>query len=261
MQKRHKNPELYFEETVTSCRNHYIPFIAENSAIVSGPGCSVLDIGCGMGGVLYAFAERGCNVTGIDIHRPSVELARDFFSSRGMDGTFVNSSVFEYDNLEKRFDIVIMHDCIEHIAQKEELMLSISKWLKSDGILYIGFPAWQMPFGGHQQMSKNRFVANCPYIHLLPKALYRLVLKLFGHSDGNIRTFMEIRDTRISIEGFERLAKKTKFKTVFKQLYFINPNYQVKFGLRPRKLSPVIARLPYIRNFVTTTCYYLLSKE
>ena len=260
MQKRHKNPEMYFEETIASCRNHYIPFIEAHSAISLGSGCSVLDIGCGMGGVLYAFAERGCEVTGIDIHRRSIDLARDFFSARDMDGTFVNSCIFEYDSLGKQFEVVILHDCIEHIERKEELMSRISKLLKSDGVLYIGFPAWQMPFGGHQQMSKNRFVANCPYIHLLPRALYRLVLKLVGHSDSNIRTFLDIRDTRISIEKFECLTKKTKFKTVFKQLFLINPNYQTKYGLRPRKLPPVIARLPYIRNFVTTTCYYLLSK-
>lgn len=250
---------MYFEETIASCRNHYIPFIEAHSAVSLGSGCSVLDIGCGMGGVLYAFAERGCEVTGIDIHRRSIDLARDFFSARNMDGTFVNSCIFEYDSLGKQFEVVILHDCIEHIAPKEELLSLISKLLKSDGVLYIGFPAWQMPFGGHQQMSKNRFVANCPYIHLLPRALYRLVLKLVGNSDSNIRSFLDIRDTRISIEKFEYLMKKMRFKTVFKQLFLINPNYQTKYGLRPRKLPPVIARLPYIRNFVTTTCYYLLK--
>jgi hypothetical protein len=76
-----------------------------------------------------------------------------------------------------------------------------------------------------------------------------------------VKCFFEIRDTRITIEGFHKLVTATGLRIVNQRLYFINPNYQVKFGLNPRILSPVIGKIPYVRNFFTTTCYYLLAKQ
>ena len=157
--------------------------------------------------------------------------------------------------------LIILHDALEHIPEKERLMLHLKSFLKADGLLYLGFPAWQMPFGGHQQMAKNRIIANCPYIHLLPRSLFRFVFRACGEKESTVKCFFEIRDTRITIEGFHKLVTATGLRIVNQRLYFINPNYQVKFGLKPRILSPVIGKIPYVRNFFTTTCYYLLAKQ
>ena len=140
-------------------------------------------------------------------------------------------------------------------------MLHLKSFLKADGLLYLGFPAWQMPFGGHQQMAKNRIIANCPYIHLLPRSLFRFVFRACGEKESTVKCFFEIRDTRITIEGFHKLVTATGLRIVNQRLYFINPNYQVKFGLKPRILSPVIGKIPYVRNFFTTNCYYLQAKH
>lgn len=258
MQARHKEPRMYFEEAATSCRNYYIPYITKESNIKPSADFNVLEIGCGLGGSLSVFAEMGCKVTGVDIQKRSVELALDFFADKGLEGTFICSDIFDFDAAGQRYDLIILHDSLEHIPEKERLMLLMKGLLKKNGVLYLGFPAWQMPFGGHQQMAKNKLVANFPYIHLLPRPLFLMVFKIFGETDGSIRYFLRLRDTGISIEGFERLVSKTGYSVVNRQLYFINPNYHIKFGLKPRKLYPLIAKTPYLRDFFTTTCYYLL---
>jgi SAM-dependent methyltransferase len=261
MQARHKKFEVYFEETSVSCRKYYIPFLVEQTEIVFDAGCDVLEIGCGIGGILSAFAEKGCRVTGVDIHRRSIDIARALFAGKGMEGQFICSDIFDYDNKDQRYDLIILHDSIEHIGEKEKLMISIRRMLKKEGVLYIGFPPWQMPFGGHQQMAKNKLLAYCPYIHLLPKSIFRLIFRIFRQSDSDIKTFLDIRATSITIEQFEKLLKTTLYNVICRQLYFINPNYHIKFGIPPRKLSPVIAKIPYVRNFVTTTCYYVVRKS
>ncbi|MTT25236.1 class I SAM-dependent methyltransferase, partial [Parabacteroides merdae] len=43
-------------------------------------------------------------------------------------------------------------------------------------------------------------------------------------------------------------------------LYFINPNYETKFNLRPRRLWRFL-NIPYIRNFYTTCGYYILKNS
>lgn len=45
------------------------------------------------------------------------------------------------------------------------------------------------------------------------------------------------------------------------QLYFINPHYETKFGFTPRKLNKHIAHIPYLRNFVSISCFYILRKQ
>ena len=35
--------------------------------------------------------------------------------------------------------------------------------------------------------------------------------------------------------------------------------YETKFNLRPRKLYNFIGKIPSIRNFFTTSCFYILS--
>ncbi len=46
-----------------------------------------------------------------------------------------------------------------------------------------------------------------------------------------------------------------------RQLYLFNPNYEIKFGLKPRRAWPIFRSLPYLRNFYTTAGYYLLRAK
>ena len=61
------------------------------------------------------------------------------------------------------------------------------------------------------------------------------------------------------VEKFEKLAKQTGYDILDKQFWFINPHYEQKFNLKPRKLNALIAKIPYLRNFCTTSAFYLLK--
>ena len=37
---------------------------------------------------------------------------------------------------------------IEHVPTKEPFLAHLRKFMKLKGMLFVGFPAWQMPFGG-----------------------------------------------------------------------------------------------------------------
>lgn len=146
MQTRHQDRSAYFEETATSCRNYYLPYIEQHTSLKFGRNCRVMEVGCGFGGILSIFAAKGATVTGIDIHKPSIETAKTLFAERGLKGTFICSDIFDYSDTQP-YDLIILHDALEHIPEKERLMLHLKSFLKADGLLYLGFPAWQMPFG------------------------------------------------------------------------------------------------------------------
>lgn len=219
-----------------------------------------MKIGCGEGGNLLPFSKSGCIVVGVDIDKTRIGQAQQFFSQEQAEGTFLYADIFHTD-LQPEFDIIITHDCIEHIDDKYEFLLCIQKYLKRDGVAFVSFPAWAMPFGGHQQICKSKILSHLPFIHLLPTPIYKSLLKIFGEKSNCVRELLSIKRTKCPTALFEKALQNTDLKAIDKQLYFINPHYEVKFGLKPRKLWRVIAAVPYIRDYFTTSAFYLLTHK
>lgn len=257
MQHRQKNRFLYFQELATTSQKYFLPYINRIKPIRKG--MHILEIGCGDGGNLLPFSRIGCHTTGIDQATNRIEDAQQFFHIYKAKGTFITSDIFKVKELGMLFDVIICHDVLEHIAQKAALLRHLTHFLHHDGIVFISFPTWQMPFGGHQQICTNRFVSHMPFIHLLPTPLYKAILKAGRESNGCIKELLNIKETRINIECFERLVSKEGLSISHREFYFINPHYEIKFGLRPRKLNPIMANIPYFRNFFTTSCFYILK--
>lgn len=257
MQKRQKNRKLYFEELSITSRKYYVPYISNYKEIEEG--MEILEIGCGDGGNLLPFAEMGCNTTGVDISTGRIKDAILFFEENHIKGDFIASDIFELKELEHHFDLIICHDVIEHIKDKAAFISNLPKYIKSGGIIFMSFPAWQMPFGGHQQICKSKLISHFPFIHLLPAFMYKALLKMSGESEGCIHELLSIKETKCPIELFEKLVHKEQITVTDRQFYFINPHYEIKFGLKPRKLPAAIGAIPYIRNFFTTSCFYILK--
>lgn len=260
MQERHKNRQLYFNEQAYTTEKYVIPFIERYKAI-NQDSC-VLEIGCGEGGNLKPFLDLGCNCTGVDLNGIQIDNAIRFFENHPYSSKahFVLSDIFDVDPSVRQYDIIMLRDVIEHIHNQERFMQLLPKFLKLGGVVFLAFPPWLMPFGGHQQICASK-LSKLPYFHLLPKSLYRWVLKKNGESEGCIRALLEIKETGISLERFERILRAGEFITVSRNLFFINPNYEVKFHLRPRKAAPLLRNIPYLRDFYITAGYYLISAK
>ncbi|MDO5570114.1 MAG: class I SAM-dependent methyltransferase [Bacteroidales bacterium] len=259
MQERHTNREMYFNELAQTSKKYIIPYIEEFKKI--DKDSKILEIGCGEGGNLLPFAQKGCDVTGVDISSNRIEQAKHFFSKNNANAGFIASDIFKIEKPSKLYDIIIIHDVIEHISHKKEFLDGCSKFLKNDGIICMGFPAWQMPFGGHQQICKSKVASHIPFIHILPKPLYKSYLKLCGESKERIDELLDIKDCATSIELFESLINESKYSIENRRLYFINPHYEIKFNLKPRLLNPSIGRVPYLRDFFSSSCFYILTKK
>ncbi len=257
MQERHADRQLYFNEQSYTTQKYVIPFIEKHHLVNSES--TVLEIGCGEGGNIMPFLDLGCKVTGIDINEGQIEIAKDIYASHPNAShlTLICEDIYKVENLKEQFDIIIIRDVIEHIPNQERFMPFIKQFLKPDGVVFIGFPPWQNPFGGHQQICSNKVLSRLPWFHLLPRRAYKQILE-WGKVDPS--GLLEIKDTGISLERFLSIVKKEHYSIIEEILYFINPNYEIKFGLRPRTLWGVL-RIPYVRNFYTTCGYYLLKNN
>ena len=255
MQHRQTDTRLYFKELAATSDKYFFPYIS--AFIRPGEGTGVLEIGCGEGGNLLPFAKAGCSVTGVDLAENKIADAIRFFEEENAPGRFIASDIFKITGFEKSFDLIICHDVIEHIFNKKAFMANLKRYLKPGGTVFMAFPAWQMPFGGHQQICKSKVLSRFPFIHLLPAPVYKSLLKSAGEKEGCITELLEIKQTRTPIELFEKLLHEYNAELLDRKLWFINPHYEVKFGLKPRKMPAFLGKIPWLRNFFTTSCFYV----
>ena len=118
MQSRQLNRRQYFNELATTSEKYFIPYIQQYMQV--GKGTNVLEIGCGDGGNLLPFSRR-------------IRDARKFFQENGAKGRFIASNVFLVKELKYQFDLIVCHDVIEHITDKEGFMRKCKQLLKYGG--------------------------------------------------------------------------------------------------------------------------------
>ncbi len=261
--EHHSNHQMRFDQQVDNARNYVLPFVEQTLPMM--PGMRVLEIGCGEGGVLKAFYEKGCFCVGVDLDQLRIDLALIFLKDEIAEGRMeiMNQNVYDKEFLSKygaSFDLIILKDVIEHIHGQEDFIPFMKQMLKEKGQIFFGFPPWYMPFGGHQQIAQKKWTSKLPYYHLLPRPVYRWLLKSAGESEHNVTALLEVKDTGISIERFERICRRAGYSIVNRQWFLINPIYRFKFGLKPRKQYWLLGAIPFFRNFVTTCAYYTIQK-
>lgn len=258
----HEQRDIYFQQQYEHSRDYILPFV--KPFLGQKKPLQICEVGSAEAGVLKAFTELGHFGTGIELSASKVERAKLFMSEELKSGQvkFFNKDIhdFQKEELGFGFDLIILKDVIEHVHDQEKMLLKLRSLLHENGVIFIAMPPWYMPFGGHQQMLQNKWLSKLPYYHILPKPIYKSIMKM-GKADTNtIEGLMEIKDTQISINRFYRICKKAQLQILKKQFYFINPNYKYKFGLKARKQNTLIASIPYLRDFVSTTAYFVLGK-
>ena len=264
MQLRHVDRQQYFNEQSESTGKFVVPYITEgikrfhHATPALGIGSRILEVGCGEGGNLMPFLELGCECYGVELCESSYQKSIEFYDN----SAFINRlHLFNNDmykvtpqELGGTFDVVFLRDVLEHIHNQERFMQHLKQFLSPYGVLFVAFPPWRMPFGGHQQVCKNRLLSKLPYFHLLPAKIYERVLQMSGESPQGL---LEIKETGIGINRFEKIVRNEHYEVLTKTYWFINPNYQVKFGLKPSVL-PKIFQIPFLQDFYITATYYLL---
>lgn len=102
---------------------------------------SYLDIGCAYGGFLIAFAERGYDVTGIELDEKFGRLGRlNLEASALPPRIFMGNFLTDVIEEGRQFDLITCNDVIEHVADPAGCLRKICAMLKPGGAAYIASP-------------------------------------------------------------------------------------------------------------------------
>ena len=97
---------------------------------------NILDIGCG-GGLLSEPMQRlGANVTGIDASIKNIKIAKLHAKKNGLKINYLCSSPEKLQN-NKKFDVILNMEIVEHVEDIQFFLKSCSKLLKKNGLMFV----------------------------------------------------------------------------------------------------------------------------
>ena len=98
---------------------------------------SILDFGCGIGIPAYTFAEKGHDVTAMDIAGTGTfEFLRWRVAQRGLSMTFAESPGGVPHLGGHRYDVIVAMDCLEHLPEWRRTLTELVAHLKPGGALF-----------------------------------------------------------------------------------------------------------------------------
>jgi 2-polyprenyl-6-hydroxyphenyl methylase/3-demethylubiquinone-9 3-methyltransferase len=100
-------------------------------------GRRVLDVGCGGGVLAEPLARLGGCVTGIDLVRSSLEVARQHALNEHLAIDYRLQSAEDVAAAGERFDLVVASEVLEHVENQEDFVATLARLTNPGGLLVV----------------------------------------------------------------------------------------------------------------------------
>lgn len=105
-------------------------------------GKSVIDIGCGGGILAESMAKQGANVTGLDMGKEPLEVAKLHALESGVDVNYIQTTVEQHvinikQNKAKHYDVVTCMEMLEHVPDPLSVIRSCAQLVKPGGHVFF----------------------------------------------------------------------------------------------------------------------------
>ena len=170
----------------------------------------MLDLGCGVGEYVRAFARVGAHAMGCDVAGRRLVEAR----ARGATG-LVQAAGEALPYRDASFDVVVLNEVIEHVTNDRATMREVARILAPGGVVIIYAPNRLDPFETHGIYLGKRYVfGNIPLVNWLPRFLRdRLVPHARAYTAAEIDWVateggLHIIDHSYVYPGFDNVASR-----------------------------------------------------
>ena len=249
----------YFDYQRSLARDVLIPWLEPRVPLA---GSAVGDFGCHQGGVLQGLRELARIGSGIGFDTDEDSIRRSPFEPNS-GFRLVPGDILEVDAAEYKFDLILLHDVIEHTPNPVAILEKARTCLTHGGRIFVSFPPYYSPFGGHQQEAGNgiRFV---PFVHYVPDRLFYALTRFrdtpYMSAESTQADIRSVRQTRLTLSKAERAFDRAGLHIETQELFLFRPEFQVRYGLSSRSV-PLVHRVPIVREITTLGAYYLLRSK
>jgi SAM-dependent methyltransferase len=109
---------------------------------------SVLDVGCGAGGMVAFLLERGIEARGVDASAATIRAGRAALRARGLDpGALSRTPLERLLARGMRADNVLSMDCLEHVDDDAHMFAQLVEMVRPGGRLILTVPALASLYG------------------------------------------------------------------------------------------------------------------
>jgi len=152
----------------------------------------VVEVGCGAGGILLPFRERGCRVLGLDLGEEYLALGRRKY---GLD---LRRGTLDASLLPRKADLIIYNHVIEHILDPIAELNRARNCLAAGGAIYIAVPGVKWLYNSYR-MDFLRLLQNAHVWHFTLTTLSNLCRKAGLHvTSGEERVQMIVEPGDVS---------------------------------------------------------------
>jgi SAM-dependent methyltransferase len=165
------------------------------SGSIPKPPAKLIDIGCGEGLWSMAWAQKGYDVSGIDISEAAIEKAMQLTLKKKLSINFFCDDVMELKTvMDESFDLAFESYCFQHIIydrDRKRCFRRISRILKPEAFLIVNY-AWDengLAAGVNtpQELEELRSIERSSFLNTDSGRLF----KRYKHeTDGSLRKFV-----------------------------------------------------------------------
>jgi 2-polyprenyl-6-hydroxyphenyl methylase/3-demethylubiquinone-9 3-methyltransferase len=112
-------------------------FKKDQKSLTAFEGLEIIDIGCGGGLISEPICRMGAKLTAIDASKKNIEVAKIHAQKNGLEINYLCSSAEEIVKENKKFDIVLALEIIEHVSDVEAFISACANLVKENGLVFI----------------------------------------------------------------------------------------------------------------------------
>lgn len=173
-------------------------------------GDKVFDIGCGVGTIVFYLANQGCEVSGIDISKKAISMAKENSKTFGLEKRmrFLNIS-FPEEPIKGKYDLIIASEVLEHLCNDGLAVKAMKDLLVEDGKIIISTPSSNAPLYRMRLLEKfdKRVGHKRRYSE---KSLKKLISKAGLKVDRIIKTEGILRNALFTIKPLGQITRFIK---------------------------------------------------
>ena len=191
----------------------------------------LLDLGCGYGGGSAYFAMHGLRVTAVDNQLYENEFLIDAIKFAEKKQALITICLADAHKLpfrEASFDIIRLDSVLEHLENPEKAVSECCRVLKPEGLLFINFPLFYSPYGGH-----TIDYIKTPWYHILPDRWVRRAIRKKQSKPGIITTdyveklYMSLN--KLTLKRYYKIIQKNNLEEIYSEKTAYMPHDAVLF--------------------------------
>ena len=121
---------------ISYIKNHIITDLKLKKKTKPLEKIKILDVGCGGGLLSEPMKRLGADVVGIDASKKNIKIAKLHAKKNNLDIKYINTSPEKF-HPEKKFDVILNMEIVEHVDDINLFLKSCSRLLKKGGIMFI----------------------------------------------------------------------------------------------------------------------------